>query len=39
MFKTTDSNGRTVLVTLEELIRIEQVKQAQLAAMAAHDVY
>jgi hypothetical protein len=39
MFKTTDINGRIVLVTLEELIRIEEAKQAELAAMAAHDVY
>jgi hypothetical protein len=37
MFKTTDSNGRIILVTLEELIRIEEVALTALAAMAAHD--
>jgi hypothetical protein len=37
MFKTTDINGRIIFVTLEELIRIEQVKLAALFAMTSHD--
>jgi hypothetical protein len=37
MFKTTDINGRVILVTLEELIRIEEAQQAELFAMASHD--
>jgi hypothetical protein len=37
MFKTTDKNGRIVLVTLEELIRIEEAQQLALFAMAKTD--
>jgi hypothetical protein len=37
MFKTTDSNGRIIFVTLEELIRIEEAQQAALFAMAKTD--
>jgi len=37
MFKTTDKNGRIIFVTLAELIRIEEAKQAELFAMAKTD--